>query len=139
LNAQDCVRPSRDQQQAYDTLWTFDGMKRIRTKSLSPQKLREKCEKEAGQPCSSFEWLQLEELQEYTPESRTAYLLVDFRGSGAAIVYIHNVDTSEYVASVSSDNKEDTVIIPWQDGHFLKCYGACRVGEVKLSNEGSST
>ncbi|KAK2051442.1 hypothetical protein LY76DRAFT_599333 [Colletotrichum caudatum] len=114
-------------------------MKKIRKTTSSPETLREWCEKEAGQPCSNFEWLPLTDLEEHTPDSKTEFLLLAF-DSGAAIVYIYDSENSKYIESVSSDEKGHTVIIRWNAGQFLKSYGACKVGEVKLlSNHGSST
>ncbi|KAK1657667.1 hypothetical protein BDP55DRAFT_422681 [Colletotrichum godetiae] len=107
-------------------------MKKIRTKTSSPEKVRKRCEKEAQRRCSSFEWLPVEDLAVYTPDSDTQFLAVNFHSSDPTIVYIHELAESKFVESVGSDREEHTVIIPWKAGQFLKCYGSCQVGEVKL-------
>ncbi|KAK1470189.1 hypothetical protein CCUS01_06574 [Colletotrichum cuscutae] len=107
-------------------------MRKIRTKISSPDKLSARCQEEAGQLCSSFQWLPLKDLAVYTPESDTHFLAVSFHGSKPAIVYIHQLADSKVVESVGSDGQEHTVIITWEAGQFLKCYGSCKVGEMKL-------
>ncbi|KAF4419028.1 hypothetical protein CGGC5_v011017 [Colletotrichum fructicola Nara gc5] len=85
---------------------SVDGMKKIRTKTSSDQRLVKRCEKETGKTCSNPKWQDFNDLAQYEPGPDTAILLVDMhlKSGERKAVYIHD-SNDEQVDMVGMEYK----------------------------------
>ncbi|OHW96523.1 hypothetical protein CSPAE12_04816 [Colletotrichum incanum] len=111
-------------------------MKKFRLQSSTDEDLVKKCANKTQKRCLIREWHTFTD-EEYEPVSDTAFLIVDMRTAEDCAVRIYTSDVQHKI-TVGIDNKGYAVIIPWEPGLNIVCYGSCRVGEV-IATEGNST
>ncbi|TQN67572.1 hypothetical protein CSHISOI_07868 [Colletotrichum shisoi] len=89
--------------------------------------------------CSEPAWKNLQDLDVFVPRSDTEFLLVDMHESEDSAIYLYNTSSQQDVDIIGTvENKGHTIIIRWEAGHFLKCFGPCRIGEVSAIDTGST-
>ncbi|KAK1470188.1 hypothetical protein CCUS01_06573 [Colletotrichum cuscutae] len=111
-------------------------MRQIKSLASTSQELVHECERHTQQRCSNFEWRDFRDAQ-YSPGRNTVILLVDMREAVGCAVYIHN-ERDGFVDMVGIENKGHVVLVPWEQGLKIVCYGQCTVAEI-IALEASTT